>query len=354
MFSKRMFLSVHKWIGLAAAVTILLQSITGTMLVYRWELARFLDPGGMVRKSELGDQSIGVVLSSVEKSLPEMDIQRVFYPDTSAATYLLQLVNSEGAVHFTSVDPGNGKILRFGTLWRFPVEAALRLHYELVSGKMGTSIVILTGICILAMSITGIGYWWPGRGRRWRNSLAVNWRLKPRLVLRQIHRTVGIVLAPMLLVMVTTGLIIGGEILLAESASSSAAQVDGFDYSRFEASIDKAQSVFPQAVIQSINFGDDHTVKVQFYAPERNSRAVHQVLIDSAGLSLLSVTPAEKNSDLWMALLPFHTGSVLGGIGQLIVLLTGLTLIILCSMGLVIWLQKPRAKSSALKQAVAK
>ncbi len=351
MFAKRKFLNVHKWIGLLAALTILLQSITGTMLVYRWELARFLDPGGMVRKSELGDQSIGVVLSSVEKSLPEMDIQRVFYPDTSAATYLLQLVNSDGTVHFASVDPGNGKILRFGTVWRFPVEAALRLHYELASGKLGTSIVLLTGICILAMCITGIGYWWPGRGRRWRNSLAVNWRLKPRLVLRQIHRTVGIILAPVLLVMVTTGLIIGGEILLAESASSPAAQVDGFDYSRLEASIDQAQGVFPKAVIQSINFGGDHTVKVQFHAPERNSRAVHQVLINSAGLGLLSVTPADKSSDLWMALLPFHTGSALGRIGPLVVLLAGLTLIILCSMGLVMWLQKPRAKSAALKQA---
>ncbi len=355
MSSKRKFLRLHKWIGLVAFLTILLQSITGSMLVYRWELARFLDPGGLVRKSEPGDQALGVVLSLVEKRLPEMEVQRVFYPDALDATYFLSLVNSEGIAHFASVDPGNGQILRFGTVWQFPVEAALMLHYQPVSGKLGTSIVLLTGICILTMCITGIGFWWPQRGRRWRNTLAVNWRLKPRILLRQFHRTVGILQTPMLLVILITGLMIGGEILLAEGPSSShvSSGTSNHSPSRIDDVIDVARGVFPQSTIRDIRFIDGNHIKVQFYALERNTHAVHQVVLNPVGLSALSVTPADRNSDLWMVLLPFHTGSVLGWIGRVIVLMAGLALTILSCVGLVIWLQKPQVKSTAIKQIIA-
>ncbi|MDB5448629.1 MAG: hypothetical protein JWQ97_3946, partial [Phenylobacterium sp.] len=51
MISKRVLLSAHRWVGLLACAFVLLQALTGSLLVFRGGLAELLDPGGMVRRT---------------------------------------------------------------------------------------------------------------------------------------------------------------------------------------------------------------------------------------------------------------------------------------------------------------
>ncbi len=347
MATRQKFLTLHKWIGLIAAVGILLQAITGTILVYRAELPQLLDPAGFTRETDSGQQSISAIVETLENRYPEFSVERIFFPESPGHTYFIAMANASGSERFASVDPGNGEILRSGPVWRFPVELALRLHYQALPGKVGILWVVLIGLSVLAMVATGIYCAWPARNSGWKSLLSVNWRLPARLKFRQIHRSVGLIAAPVALVIVITGITIALEILLANGgspagkpAATEAAPIAGIDKG-----IEIAGRQFPENRIRDVRLVDESTLKVLFRAPEFHSQAVHQVLIDRADLDNLSVLPARENDALWMMLYPFHTGTFFGSAGRVLVLLGGVTLLVLTGLGLLIWFLRVRTRS---------
>jgi len=340
MVPKRLLLRIHRWTGLLAAALILTQAATGTLLVFRTGLAELVDPAGMIRHSQGAAAPLGRVIDAARTRYPGFGIERVAFPQTPRGVYLVHLLNAEGVGRYVSVDPGSAQVLRAGAVWAFPGEAALQIHYRLMTGRVGLAIVMLVAISLLTMAATGLSYWWPKPGR-WRRSLAVDLRLPGRVVLRHIHRSVGVFAAASALFSASTGLLIASEFFLEPgslTAGASGPAVAG----DVDAALAVARAAYPGRGIRDVRMPGPGKFNVFFWAPEKSPHAVDAVRVDLATGRVVGLAPAERDRSLWVVLLPIHSGDTFGRVGSTIILLGGLGLMFLATTGPLMWWQARR------------
>jgi uncharacterized iron-regulated membrane protein len=340
--NRALTLRLHKIIGLAMATFLLVQALSGAMLVYRGPLARLIDPVAMTSGRARPEISVGAAVARANRAAAGYQVTRLFAPDADGATYFAQLGNRDGALRYASVDPAGGAVLRAGSVFAFPVEAALQIHYRLMAGKVGMAVVVLNGIALLAMIASGLVYWWPKRGKMGK-ALEIRWTLSPRLVLRQCHRTAGVVLSAILLFVATTGLLLAVPEFLGSGAASAPSPASAAAIDR---SLMLAQTAFPDAALRDLRIESDRLI-VNFHAPDRNARAIHRVVVTLAKPHIVSATRAQNNPALWMSVLPLHAGDAFGGAGQAVLLIVALALAALCVSGPLMWWQAKRARRPA-------
>lgn len=329
-------LRFHRYAGLVMAAFLLAQAITGALLVYRADVARLIDPAAMIRQSSAGHAYPKQLVEAAQRAMPGMVARRLYFPERSDGTTFVELADASGQAGYASVDPGNARVLRRGGLSSFPMEAALRLHYRLLLGPLGSAMIALNGCALLFLAATGLGYWWPRRGRVLR-SLAVR---RGSLFLRQLHRTTGVTIAAALILISTTGSVMAAqEALEAGSRFRPAA----LPLARLDAGLAQAQAVFPGAVVRDVRLSPDR-IRVNFQAPEAGARAVHEVVIDLRGMTVERAIPAARNEALWATLLPLHTGDFAGGIGRALFALVALLLSGLAISGPLLWWQRRPSK----------
>jgi uncharacterized iron-regulated membrane protein len=292
----------------------------------------------MVRRST-GEAPLSQVVEAARARYPGFGVERVAFPQSARSVYLVHLLNAAGASRYVSVDPGSGEILRAGGVWSFPGEAALQVHYRLMTGRLGLAIVMLTGASLLTMAATGLSYWWPKPGR-WRRSLVVDKRLPGRVLLRHIHRSVGVFAAASALFSATTGLVVAGEFFLTPGPLTAGASnpVAG----DMDAALAAARAVYPGRGVRDVRLPAPGTFNVFFWAPEKSPHAVHAVRMDLRAGRIVGVAPAGRDRSLWMVLLPIHSGDTFGRLGSGLVLLGGLGLAFLALTGPLMWWQARR------------
>jgi len=345
VISKRRLLQIHRWCGLVICAFVLTQALTGGLLVFRAPAAQLIDPSGMVRQSAGGSAPLSRVVASVRAVYPDFELQRIVFPRTARATYFAHLVNARGVVRYASVDPGTGAVLRTGSIWRFPVEAALLIHYELLAGRAGLAVVLLLGASLLTMVVTGLAYWWPRPGR-WTRSLDVNWRMPGRAVLRQAHRALGPVAALVVGFSAATGVILAFNLLTGPGSTRSTAPsgLPPVADTNIDRAFALAQARFPGRGVRDIRMPAPGKFNVFFWAPEHQALAVHGVRIQLQDLSIVSISRAEADRSLSTFVLPLHTGETWGLTGQLILLIEALALAALGVSGPIMWLQATRGR----------
>jgi uncharacterized iron-regulated membrane protein len=340
--TKAALLRIHRYAGLLAALFLFVQALTGCLLVYRDDAARLIDPAGMQRKTTGGMAPLASVLAAARAVESGAAIERLYYPASKQGTFLVQMHDEAGKLRFASVDPGNATVLRHGGLWTFPVEAALKVHYTWLAGKAGTAVVVLSGFCLLTLGISGISFWWPRR-RQFLKNLEIRTHLSARLVLRQAHRTAGVLVSPILALMAVTGLMIAIPILLEAEAGAVGTTVIHPSTAK---GVALAQAQFPGATIRDVRFPDATHIAVNFNAPERNSRAVHKASVDLISQQVVNTQAADQDGALWVIALPLHAGDAFGTVGHLLILLSGMTLAGLAVTGPLMWWQARRRPSA--------
>lgn len=332
MLSRARWLRIHRAAGLGIAAFLLVQSLTGALLLYAGPAARIIDPAGMTSRGEGPAISTGEAVERADRAMPGYHVVRVFAPDSEGATWFAQLRDEEGRVGYASIDPAGGAVRRAGGLLRFPIETALQIHYQLTIGKAGMLVVALNGLALLIMAISGLAHWWPRRNPA--KALAIRWTLAPRLVLRQAHRTLGVVAAGFLIVMASTGLMLIVPEIAGDGSTPAAPIVPAAG--AIDRSLAKAQAAFPGSGLHDVRI-DGGRLIANFKAPERNASAVHRAVVTIGEARVVSVTPADRSTALWMTVLPIHAGNLVGPIGPALLLLVALALATLAVTGPIMW-----------------
>ncbi|MFC4594202.1 PepSY-associated TM helix domain-containing protein [Sphingobium tyrosinilyticum] len=339
---------IHKYAGLTMAALLLVQALTGALLLYRGPAARWMDPSAMVSHGRAPLISPGAAVLQAERASPGFAVSRLFAPDADNATWLAEMRGGGGRTRYASIDPAGGRLLRAGTVWHFPVEAALQIHYRLMAGKPGMMIILLNALALLTMAATGLAYWWPKRGPISKH-LSIRWSMAFRLVLRQAHRTLGVVMALLLAFMAVTGSLL----IVPDLIEPSAPIVDRTptDAAAIDRGLALAQSAFTESALRDFRLSTDR-LTVNFHAPERNPRAVHRAIVTLSAPHIISATRAENNGALWMTILPLHTGNSFGVIGPILLMIVALGLLALCISGPIMWWQAKglRRRTLARKQ----
>lgn len=330
-------LAWHRWIALTFAPFLLLQALTGSALLFRTELGPFFEPARGSPPAE--NAPISVLYNSARQLHPDMHPSRIFLPGHRGGGVFAHLAGGDGTTGYAMIDPGNGALLSEGSVWRYPLEAALKLHFQLNAGQSGLWLVCAYGIALALLAVTGLWHWWPGRKRAVR-SLAIPGRTPSRLKLRMWHRSTGAVAAIALVVIAITGVLtaipsLERPGLFASGTAStrpivlSAAQIDR--------GVALAQAQFPQGAMRDIRFRPDGSIAVNFRAPRAGLWAVDTVIVDPAKPDTVRAIPSEADDALWTFTYPIHTGSIIGPIGRYIILVLAAGLAFLALSGPLQW-----------------
>ncbi|MEO6715827.1 MAG: PepSY-associated TM helix domain-containing protein [Novosphingobium sp.] len=340
------FLVLHRRLALVFAPLLFLQALTGGALLFKQPLGRLLDPSGTTRQSAHGAAPLSALCANAARPFRGYRVTRIYYPETASDVVFAQLSSAAGTMRYASLDPGSAAVLAAGPIWRFPIEAALQLHYRLLNGRTGLAIVLANALALALLASTGLGNWWPGRGRL-AKSLAIRSAAPGRIRLRQWHRSIGVALSLVLLFSAITGVLLNIPDLIARAPptanvppSARAGQIDQ--------AFNRAMAEFPQATIRDVRFPEADRIDVNFRAPRHNTLAVDIVSVKLSDGALLKRLPAESNPVLWMKVLPLHSGTALGLPGQIVLLMGGVALMILALTGPVMWwhARRPKRKRS--------
>lgn len=343
--SKAHILRLHKWCGLSACILILVQAGTGAINAFRHDVAQLLDPAGMVRQSQGADAPVNEVLDSLRRSFPDMELERIVFPPSPGGTYFTHLLSADQTTQYASVDPGSTEILRSGGIWAFPSEAAAGIHYNYLVGLPGIVVVMITGILCLAMAVTGLIYWWSLPGARL-NTLAINWQARGAFLLRQLHRSVGVVMSLLISFSLVTGVVLAASYVVDGWGTATTTRT-GLPLAAdpdMDHLIDLAQEEYPDHVIRDVRMSATERVNVFFYAPETSSRAVHKVSVDSQDAAVVQTMDANSDASLWVSWLPLHSGESFGSLGLLLIVVNALALLLLALSGPVMWLNRVRLR----------
>ena len=330
-------MSWHRRVALVFAPLLLLQALTGALLLFKEPLARIIDPAGMeVSGNGARPAEVSLLLAKASSIDPDYRVARLFLPQNERATVFAQLNDAAGRTHYASLDPSTGAVLAFGTVWRFPLEAALQLHYRLMDGTAGLAIVLGNGIALIWLAGTGLMTWRPARGRILK-SLAIRGNLPARIKLRQFHRSAGVLVSIVVLFSAVSGILLAYPDLADAGSAPQGLAVEPYNSAQVDAAIALASSRFPEARIRDIRFPLADRLDINFFAPERNPRAVHVVSVAPKHRRIIRVIPAHQNDEVWMTVLPLHTGDSFGLAGRILLLAEAAALAFLAVSGPIMW-----------------
>lgn len=345
---KKILFKVHSTLAVYLAVLITVQLISGVLISFRWELSDLLYASSDQHDSTVIPHSAGSIVENYLINHPEQKITRLYFPRTERSPYLLQVSDGPEKL-FVAINAATGAEIAAGGWLAFPLEAALAIHMQPVSGLSGYLIVGLNGLVLLCLAVTGLVYGWPRAGR-WQSSLQVKWQAPFRIWSRQLHKAMGFVVAPLALLMAVTGMLLLLEMLLASGPGVTAQAPKApavFSANQINTAVALAADEFTAAKLRDIRFGADAKLIVQSLADSGDPWAINRITLDVAPLSIESRLAATEQTAWWPGLLPWHSGSYFGWPGRGLMALCGLCLLAMTVLGIAAWWQNPTRKKTA-------
>ena len=188
--ARNVWVLAHRWTGLVLGVLIVLIGVTGSILIFEDELYAILNPE--LSRVEPGEAYLpyDVLVAAAAEGYPDLQPGYVArLTDADTAPLIVTLQGASSREEKVIVNPYTGEVL--GHQSAFSSLALIRrLHADFALGDLGRSAVGGLSIVIAVMSLVGLILWWPGKGA-WARSLKINWRARPRLMLRDLHNAGG-------------------------------------------------------------------------------------------------------------------------------------------------------------------
>lgn len=367
---RKLWLQLHRWIGLTVGLLFVLIGITGSLLVFEHPLDAWLNPEVLRVEEGTTRRSLVDVIIMAENAYPGEAFQAIFADPPQGAHDVWTIwfpKETEDASGLTQIhiNPYTGDITGRRVRGETFLSWTLFLHQNLLAGKVGHYIVGVAGILLMISIISGVILWWPLWKHSWRSAFFIR---GGRRLAFDLHKTTGIVSSSVLLIVAFTGVymvfptwirpgvtIFSPQTIIDKDQLKSKPIADTIPINADEA-ISLAEKHFPDAHVTRIFLarGEEASYQVHIHrASEVGKHSTYsRVWIDKYSGEIL----AEKDwhqrstSDAILAWhFPLHTGQAFGIFGQAIVCLIGLTPLALYITGLIHWWRRPRAKQREAK-----
>ncbi|PYD48219.1 PepSY-associated TM helix domain-containing protein [Novacetimonas pomaceti] len=206
--SRRVLRKIHRWVGLFLMLPLVLQGLTGTLLI----VIPLLLPGPP-HISDTGPQAgAEAIIAASRASAPPDMIPLRYNPAAHPGDSALVTYGPPGERHPTSevfVNPVHPAVI--GT---YVIPSWLRflhnLHADLFLLPYGQSATGMMGLLLGGMAVTGLILWWrPGialwKAGKWRRAILISPRARGLRLWREAHVTIGFWLSFMLLFLALSG-----------------------------------------------------------------------------------------------------------------------------------------------------
>ena len=357
---KRTF-SIHHWCGLVAGIFILVISLSGSILVFDDEI----DDAVFSKQSTLAEPAQTLHIDNsyewVRQQNPGWEIRIPALP--ASKTEALQYELRQGQLRrWIFVHPDTGKEL--ATIKqahnRFTY-VVLNIHYNLLSGTPGKVVVLLVGISLLLLTITGF--------MLYRKSIikVLSFRQKistksKRSFYSSMHRLVGVWSLAFNLFMCITGLSLAITVLNSALKSTDAEiGTPALSFS-VDAAMAEARTAYPDFNITYLRFPKAEGGPLLFIGRHQSDPAYYGKFYSNiqlnTGTGKIEKSDFLKDKSLLDRVLvilhPLHFGDFAGLLLQLVYCIGGLMPGILSISGFVIWYYRDQASLSATKSAKIK
>lgn len=219
-----------------------------------------------------------------------------------------------------------------------PLELLTEFHHNLFLKEAGRAALGVVATFLTVMIVSGLILWWPLR-QTWR---ARAWpRSGRRKELIAVHRDLGVLITPMLLITALTGIVISWPTLVQPL----------FEFSRKPGVIDTqpagsidwrgplqaASAAAPGAAIRSLNFGTGTkpTLLRLRHPEEWNSQGLSFVWLDGAGdVAKVVDTRSERRSAVAYGMIfPIHSGQTPQLLFRILLAIAGVALLLISLFG---------------------
>ncbi len=376
--ARKVFLQIHRTIGLFAGAVFVLVGLSGAVLAFRENIDELLNASIMrvdapaQASYRSPDEILGAALAAMPAGGKAERLTMPRHPGLAAAiTYMVETDDLETDVYQMFVDPYTAKVkgerlcLRHGSIFSQPfIPFLMTFHWTLLLGVNNAYILGSLAIVVFISILVGLYLWFPLNGD-WRLGLKIKWGASAERLAYDVHRSVGIYCAAILLVMLFTGVA-----MIFKPATQSAASLfspvrPDLDYGKSKplpgqspigvgAAVAAADKIFPDGRLHWILLPSApsgvYVVGKQSDDEPNRTKTSRNVGVDQYSGEVLQVqdrngfTAGEKFLE-W--LFPLHSGEAFGAIGRSIVLFIGLTPLALYVTGFLRWRQKRRAQRRA-------
>ena len=198
------FFRWHSRLALFAFLPLLLISVTGSVLVFKHEIDAWLMQDKVrVAAAPEGRLSLDRLADRLHGSLPAHEITGwVLFRDQERADLVYVIPHGSDEWHYVLMDQYRGELLAGPvTLTHYLTDWLLSLHYTFLLDDTGVAITALYAILLCFLGISGIYL----HRRFWKNFFTLRWRARRVVYYSDLHKMVGIVASPVLLILGFTG-----------------------------------------------------------------------------------------------------------------------------------------------------
>jgi uncharacterized iron-regulated membrane protein len=356
-------LKVHRWVGLAFAVLLLVQGSTGSLLVFREEIEHLIHPALAVTPA---DERVPVqhLIDRVRLAAPQAALQRIKVPEDARHAWLFYMRLPGDAPYIVAVDPYRGEIVRQGSYAAWPGELLFRLHDALLAGETGELVVSIEGVALAFLVVAGAVVWWPGR-RRLKAGLRIITGQGADRAVRTGHRAAGAVVAVVLLMSGLTGALLIHRAALQEFLPMTprpkfALAARQRPLLPVDALLARARSEHGPLPLRELRFSGVAGQVVALYFKDESSwrrNATRQYFYEAydgreLGRYEPAAVPALNTAYDW--LFTIHTGRAGGLAGRLVMLCASLGLVFFAASGVWLWFSARRQRRARKSRAQAR
>ncbi|MBS0421663.1 MAG: PepSY domain-containing protein [Proteobacteria bacterium] len=337
----------HRRVALTAGGLLLIQFLTGSLLVFREELTALSLPGG--------SPSVSVPFQALEESLrlqyPQLQPVSAQFPTSATRDYIFKLADGAESTVLIAVDPTDSSSRVLGWLPTF-LETIRGFHEDLLLGQFGRAIIGTEAALLLFLIATGLTLWWPAKGRR-KGSMRLPLRGPQRSLFFWWHRTLGSVAGGLILPSAVTGLLLAaGGFLPAHPANvTPPAQTATTNNER----IQLTHELYPTLSVREVRF-DARTAQIERIVLRQPGVGLQAPITDinfdpAAGQIHSIVEPGRlRGFDSVLSwCFPIHSAQW-GGYGlRLLLIATGAVAVAVATLGLGLWwVRRPRSTPLAI------
>lgn len=203
---------LHRWAGLTLGLLFVLIGLSGSLLVFQHELDEALNPA-LFHSASSCAAPVGVqgAIAGLRAQWPQAKVSLINLPQPGGTGNFRLLFKAPGADHNEAMaDACSGALLgsrnrdalAFDALHLMPLMQ--RWHLNLLQGKPGRAALGYVGLACALMLAAGLVLAWPRIGQ-WKRTLSIKLRQNAYRSNYDLHRSLGLLAAVLLLAMALTG-----------------------------------------------------------------------------------------------------------------------------------------------------
>ncbi|MDB6168410.1 MAG: hypothetical protein JWM88_1274 [Verrucomicrobia bacterium] len=340
----------HAWTGLAAGLALTLVALSGAALIFRTPLEQRLDRQRFVVEPRVSRLPLDELVERGRAAHPRINVERVTLTDDATMPVLVLFSDNR----YAHINPYTGAVLGLRARYGQGYGWIDGLHRHLALDPQPGRIVagsFAFGYIVLALG--GLALWWPTTRRALKAGFTLDRRLTGRAWNLNLHRTVGIWVALVILFNAVTGVTIAFETFRNGFYYLTGSTKDipppspnpvPPEFAGYEAMVRRIGTLLPGAHEIYILPPKEGLVMAGVLAadaPHPNARSY--VWLDSGTAEIVRYTPNARTSAgfrLYSWLLSVHTGATGGLPVKLALLLASLGVPVLAYTGVAAFLRR--------------